>query len=153
MFEKDNTLYKNDDYTARSEACNGVRRYFIQFHGQVEDSPEIEVELDMFLLYTKEFNKPLEIQRNEFRRHLYWGELDETIAFSISNQMGGLEQSDLWQGIHEVLKTCTQTQKRRFELFAKGYQLTDIARLEHCEKQRAKKSVDTVLAKIKKYFL
>ena len=63
--------YKNPDFTVRQIIEEGVsERYFITFHGQVEDSPEIKLDLEMFLFYAKESHQILERDRDEKRRHL-----------------------------------------------------------------------------------
>ena len=146
--------YKNQDYTARKVTKNGRNRYFIQFHGQVEGSSEIEVDSEMFVLYTQEFAKPLEKQRKELRRHLFWGSLDEALfANDQTNPFAyDFEEAELREDVALVLKTCTDTQKRRFQLYAEGHSFAEIARLEACTERAIRKSVEAVQEKIKKSF-
>jgi RNA polymerase sigma factor (sigma-70 family) len=146
--------YKNSDYTIRTEIADGVKRYFIKFHGQ-NDSPEYEISLEIFKLYHKEFNKPLDNQRTEHRRHIENGDI-EYFIMSGKLTVGAAEDEDRTvtrYAIEAALKTCTPIQKRRFELyFIKGYTFEEIARLESCTKRKVKESVDRALEKVKKYF-
>ena len=144
--------YKNSDYTARTEMCDGEQKYFIQFHGQVDDSPVIEVERDIFLLYMQEFRRPLDRQRNERRRHLSEKSLEEALAEKARTSpfARDLEEVELWCDVEVVLKGCTPSQERRFRLFAKGYSLTEIAAQEDCSPEAVRLSVSVAKKKIKK---
>lgn len=93
--------YKCKDYTARMEIIDDCERYFIEFHGQI-DSPELEVSLDIFNEYYKEFSKPMERQRNEQRRHISNSEINESV--------NAIEDEDTLiakYSIEEILKKCT----------------------------------------------
>ena len=144
--------YKNKDYTIRMENVNDHERYFIKFHSQI-DMPEIEVQFNVFLLYTKEFNKPLERQKNEERRHLESREINSLI---ISNRLTSKtfeEQCVDATLLETILHSCTEIQQRRFKLYyEQGYSFEEIAQIENCGKQRIKKSVDVVSEKIKNFF-
>ena len=145
--------YKNHDYIARAETRNGVVRYFVRFRGQV-DSPEEEVDLEMFTLYTTEFAKPLEKQRKEWRRYRSRRSLDEVL--STGRRTGSfahdLEEAELWEDIEAVLASCTEKQKRRFRLFVKGYSLTEISKIECCDEKSVRQSISPVIERMKKIF-
>ena len=145
--------YKNGDYTVRMEITDGVKRYFIKYHG-LKDTPEHEISLEIFMLYFREFNKPLDNQRTEHRRHIEDGDIEFLI---MSGKLTYTHETDdnlaVKCSIDAVLETCTPIQQRRFKLYyVHGYTFAEIARFENCAKQRIKKSVDSVLEKIKKYF-
>jgi len=146
--------YKNSDYTARTEMCDGEQKYFIQFHGQVEASPVIEVERDIFLLYMQEFRRPLDRQRNERRRHLSEKSLEEALAEKARTSpfARDLEEVELWCDVEVVLKGCTPSQERRFRLFAKGYSFAEISVQEGCTERAIRKSVGAVKEKVKRFF-
>ena len=83
-------FYKNDDYTVWAESGDDGERYYIKYHGQVV-SDEAEIDYEVFMLYYKEFNKPMERQRNERRRHIEREDIDRLSAsgklpFSVSNE-------------------------------------------------------------------
>jgi len=145
--------YKNCDYTARSVSCGGVTRYFIEFHGQVENS-KVEVDLEMFLLYTQEFRRPLDRQKNERRRHLSNKPLEEALAEEVRTSPFDydLEEAELWCDVEVVLKGCTPTQQRRYRFFAKGYSFAEISVQEGCTESAVRKSVGIVRGKIKRFF-
>ena len=140
--------YKNSDYTARTEACaNGIEKYYIRFHGQVH-SPEVEVGIDIFILYLGEFARPIERQRKEWRRHLYHGEMHERTSYDSVE----LEQTELRIDIEAAIKTCTPAQQRRFNLFFCEYSFAKIAELEGCDESSVRESIAPVIAKIKIFF-
>lgn len=147
-------FYANKDYTARIDDGGCCERYFIRFHGQVTE-PEIEVTLEIFILYVKEFNKPMERWMNEQRRHIEYGGLD---GFNQPGQLPAHVKSHEQQCVTKadldaVLEMCTPIQQRRFRLYyCDGLTHEEIARAENCGKQRVKKSIDAVSEKIKKYF-
>jgi len=145
--------YSNKDYTVRMEIADGVKRYFIRYHS-LNNSPEYEISLEIFMLYHKEFNKPLERQKNEHRRHIEVGDAD---IFLISGEVTVVqfEQEQISKAdLEAALKLCTPIQKRRFELhYIQDYSFTEIAKMENCGIRRVKKSVDDAVKKIKKYFL
>jgi len=141
--------YKNCDYTARIEECaDGTEKYYIRFHGQV-DSPEVEVDLDIFNLYRYEFARPLERQRFGQRKHI------DCYVHDLSNMADPRElcaQVSLAVDIEAAIKTCTPTQQSRFNLFFYGYSLTEIAELEGCDESSVRESIAPVIAKIKIFF-
>jgi len=154
MFEnKEKAFYNSEDYTVRKDTINGIEKYYIQFHGQT-DSPEYEITLDVYELYYHEFKNTLEKRRDEHRRHIIDGEIDD---FIISGKLTVklFEQESITKtDLETILKTCTQAQQKRFKLYyTHGYTYEQIALLENCRKQRIKKSIDIVIEKIKKYFL
>ena len=137
--------YKNCDYTARAETCaDGTEKYYIQFHSQA-DAPKVEVDVEIFNLYRKEFSKPLERQRNERRRHICACQL-ETCA--IDGELEPIMRHD----VDAILSGCTQTQQRRFKLYIQGYAYLEVARLERCHESTIRESVSAVLKKMKIYF-
>ena len=55
--------------------------------------------------------------------------------------------------IESVLSMCTQTQRRRFDLYHNhGYTYTEIAKMENCDAESVRKSVKKVFDKIKNIF-
>ena len=151
MFKKDRAFYKSEDYTVRMEKIGGCEKYYLKFHSHT-DSREVEITLDVFMLYYREFRKPFDKKLNEQRRHIEDGEVD---GFIISGKLTVTQFEQEYADQDElemILKTCTAVQQRRFKLYSKGYTLDEIARLENCGKQRVQKSVSAVTEKIKKYF-
>jgi hypothetical protein len=152
MFDKDRVFYKSEDYTVRMEKIGGCEHYYIKFHGQTADSREEEITLDVFMLYYKEFRKPLDNQRNEQRRHIENGEID---GFIISRKLTVTrfeQEIAVKADLDAVLKTCTPKQQRRFKLHIQGYTLTEIAEMEKCDYTSVKESVNAAKEKMKKYF-
>jgi hypothetical protein len=151
MFDKDRVFYKSEDYTVRMEKIGGCEKYYLQFHGQTE-SPELEVALDVFMLYYKEFRKPLDNQRTEQRRHKEDGEID---GFIISGKLTVTSFEDevaVKADLDTILKTCTPKQQKRFNQHVQGYSLTEIAETENCKAVTVWQSIKAVEEKIKKYF-
>ena len=135
--------YKNNDYTARTVISGGKTKYFIRFHGVV-DSQEVEVDLELFTLYATEFHWAMEKDRDEKRRHM--ADCDDMEAFGVpSFEAESLARLDM----EEVLKTCTQTQQRRFRLHLEEYTFSEIARLEGCTERAVRKSIKAVKEKMK----
>ena len=141
-------FYKNSDYTVRMEINADIKRYFIKFN--MEDSPEQEISRKIFKLYYRKFNKPLERQRNEHRRHIEDGKIDD---FIISGNLTVklFEQESISKvDLETILKTCTQAQQKRFKLhYIQGYTLEEIAKLENCTNQAISYSIEYVKKKIK----
>ena len=149
MFEdKDKVFYKTEDYTVRMEKINDIERYYIKFHGQA-DSPEYEITLDVFQLYYREFKYTSEKRRDEHRRHIIDGEIDD---FIISGNLTVklFEQESISKvDLETILKTCTQAQQRRFKLhYIQGYSFREIAKIENCDFTSVKESVYAVTKKI-----
>ena len=142
-------FYKNCDYTVRAEARGGCKKYYIRFHGQV-DSPEVEVELEIFDLYLKVFSRPLERQRNEQRRHIDYRELNLSAIVDCRELW---EQVDVALDIAAILQTCTPIQRRRFNLYICGYSLDEIAKIENRKIPVVQRSIKAVQGKVKNIFL
>jgi len=153
MFDKDRVFYKSEDYTVRMERIGGCERYYLKFHGQTADTPEQEITIDVFLMYYKEFRKPLDKKRNEQRRHIEDGDVDGfIIAGKLTITRFEQEYADKAE-LEAVIQTCTAIQQRRFKLhFVQGYTLEEIARYEKCTNQAVSDSIESVKKKIKKYF-
>jgi len=152
--EKEEKFYQNEDYAVRIKKIDGIERYFIKFRSQVT-SAEIEIGFDDFNLYLKEFNKPLERQRNERKRHIEDGEIEYFIA-SGKLTIYTIEDDDKLAvkcTIDTILKKCTPIQQRRYEQhYIQGYSFTEIAKIENCDEAAIRRSISAVLKKIKKYF-
>ena len=147
-------FYKNKDYTVRMEKIGDCEKYYLKFHSQV-DSPEFEISLEIFNLYYRQFNKPLERQRNEHKRHIEDGDLEYFIAsgkltvYTVEDDDNAANRLTL----EAVLKTCTPIQQKRFDLhYIQGYSLTEIAKMENCSVKQIWKSVKAVKEKIKNIF-
>jgi RNA polymerase sigma-70 factor (ECF subfamily) len=145
--------YKNQDYTVWEKTIGGHVRYFLKFYSQT-DSSAIEIGKDIFDTYLKEFNKPLECQRNEKRRHL---EADDIDGLMVSGDLTTLpfEQSSIAKiDIYEALKACTAVQRKRLILHhIRGYSFTEIAKMEGCDYSSVRESVRAAEKNILKYFL
>jgi RNA polymerase sigma-70 factor (ECF subfamily) len=152
MFDKDKIFYGNEDYTVRMEKIDGCERYYLKLHG-VTDSQEDEVSLDVFMLYYKEFNKPFEIQRNEYKRHIENGDIDGFVILGKLTIMPFEDKSNIKMDLEILLKTCTFIQQRRFELhYIQGYSFTEIAKMENCDESTIRRSISAVFKKIKNIF-
>lgn len=144
-------LYKNMDYTVWMEVIDGRPRHFIKFHSQV-DALELEISQEIFNLYISEFNKPIERQRNEKRRHI---ESNDIERFILSGDLAALfEQDSITKAdIEAALKTCTPTQRKRLiQHYFQGYSFTEIAEMDGCVVSAVTKSIQSGLRKIKNYF-
>lgn len=148
MFMKKKLFYKCEDYTVRMRIIGDCQHYYLKFHGQT-DSPEYEINIDIFKLYYKDFKYDLEKIRNEHRRHIEDGEVDDFI------ESGKLTVKQFEQECVEkidfeaALKMCTPIQKRRCKLYVQGYSFTEIARMENCDKEAVRQSIITAVKKIK----
>jgi predicted DNA-binding protein YlxM (UPF0122 family) len=127
-------FYKNRDYTKRMTVINGHNRYFIKYHS-LTYTPEQEIKLDTFMLYLKEFNKPLERQKNEQRRHFEDVDIDYLVA--TGKLTAFIVESDSLTtkyAIESALDKCTPIQQRRFVLhYLHEYSFTEIAKIEKCD--------------------
>jgi RNA polymerase sigma-70 factor (ECF subfamily) len=147
-------FYKNDDYTVRMEIIGIHERYFIKYHGQA-DSAEHEISLDIFMLYYREFNKPLERQRNEKRRHIEPNSLDYIIASGklIDRTSENEDNAVSLLAVETAIEVCTPIQRRRFKLhYIQGYSYTEIAKKENCDEAAVRRSVSAALKKLKIFF-
>ena len=144
-------FYKNCDYTIRMTDIDGNKRYFIKFHSLC-DSSEHEITYEVFMLYLKEFNKPLERQRNEQRRHLDGGDIESSIELGkLMAHVAVEEQYILKCSIESVLNGCTSAQQRRFNLYyVQGYSYSEIARMEKCDYSTVRETILAVREKILK---
>ena len=154
MFNKDKkkAVFICSDYTVRMEKDGDFERYYLKFHSQ-DDSPELEITLDVFKLYYKDFKFILEKNRDEHRRHIEDGDIDDFITSGkltvkqFENEC--VDKADL----DAVLKTCTPVQQRRFNLhYIQGYSFSEIGKMECCKKAAVSESINAVMKKIKKYF-
>ena len=145
---------KTRDYTVWVKESNGEQRYFIKYHGQMI-TQMCEINLKVFALYVEEFYKPLEKQRNEYRRHIAAGSLED---FDTAGKVANLTADDedmrvVIYAIEAALKTCTQIQQRRFRRhYCEGYSFVEISKMENCDAEVIRRSVKAALKKIKKYF-
>ena len=153
MFDKDRVFYKNEDYTVRMEKIGGCEKYYLQFHGQTNDSAELEITLDVFMLYYKEFKKPFDKKRNEYDRHIEDGEVD---GFIISGKLTvtSLEQEYIEKAEFDAaLKTCTPVQQKRLTLYhVHGYSIKEIADMENCDIAAVSRSITAAEKRVKNYF-
>jgi RNA polymerase sigma-70 factor (ECF subfamily) len=175
--------YKNQDYTVWTRETVGLVRYFIKFHSQLDslgstsgighdssgfnsdgfnssgfvsnntDSKGIEITHDIFQAYLKEFNKPLERQRNEKRRHLEAEDMESLIESGRLAAVLPFEREILARvDIYAALEKCTEIQRRRVIMhYALGYSFTEIARIEGCNETPVRRSILAALKKIKNF--
>ena len=146
--------YKNSDYTVRMEITEDGKRYFIKYHSQKE-TPEQEITHEIFMLYIQEFNKPMERQKNERRRHIEDGDMEYLVASGklTVQSVSDYETAETKLVIEAALKTCTPKQKRRFELhYVHGYSYAEIAKMERCKITAVSEAIYAANEKIKKYF-
>lgn len=145
--------YKNHDYTVWIEAIEGRERCFIKFNS-LTGSSKIEINRDVFDMYLKEFNKPLERQRNEKRRHIDAEDIENHIQ---SNHLPALQfeqNSAAKMDTYAAMKTCTAVQRKRLILHhIQGYSFVEIARMESCDYSSVRESVKAAEKNILKYFL
>ena len=139
------------DYTVWMEVIDGRPRYFIKFHFQV-GALELEISQEIFNLYVSEFNKPIERQRNEKRRHIEGNDINELIMsgnFIVLFEQESVTKAD----IEAALKTCTPIQRKRLiQHYFQGYSFTEIAEMDGCVVSAVTKSIQSGLRKIKNYF-
>lgn len=155
-------FYKGEDYIVwaiKSEdfkSGNENMHYFLKYHTCTNLEAEvIEISQELFMMYIEEFKKPLENHRNECRRHFDDISLEDyLVSLDFASDTNESEDKHLTKlAIATILEKCTETQKRRFNLYhVQGFTFSEIATMESCTKQRVKKSVDSVIEKIKKYF-
>jgi hypothetical protein len=158
--------YKNQDYTVWTREADGLTRYFIKFHSQLDsrtiitgirpdlsgpDSKDIEIAYDIFHIYLKEFNKPLERQRNEKRRHIEAEDIENLIesgrlSAALSFEVGLLARVDAYA----ALEKCTEIQRRRIIMhYTLGYSFTEIAQIEQRDEAAVRRSIAGALKKLK----
>ena len=119
------------------------------------NEPEIEVSVEVFERYLHEFNRPIERKRNEQRRHISTGDIND---FALSDQLSGqivdvAEQYITKAELDEVIKRCTPTQQKRFELhFIYGLTYLEIAQKQCVDVSSVRESVSAVTKKIKNIF-
>ena len=145
---------KTRDYTVWMKESGGEKRYFIKYRGQT-DSPTCEISLEVFTLYVEEFNKPLEKQRNEHRRHLEDGSLEHfDMSGELASRTADVEDRRVTMyAVEAALKTCTPIQQKRFRLhYHEGYSFIEIAKLENCDEAAVRRSIKAALKKIKIFF-
>ena len=144
-------FYKNEDYTIKTANVEGSERYYIKHHG-VCGSEETEITADVFLLYSKEFNKPIERWRNEQRRHLDGGDIENAINHGKLTAHVAGEEQHIWKyEIERALKDCTPIQQRRFMLHhVQGYSYSEIAQMEKCDYSSVRETILAVRKKILK---
>jgi len=144
-------LYRSTDYTVWMEVTDGRPRYFIRYHFQI-GAVEAEISQEIFNVYIGEFNKPVERQRNERRRHLESNDISEFILSG--NLVVLFEQDSVTKAdIEAALKTCTPIQRKRLiQHYFQGYSFADIAVMDECAEASVRESIKSGLKKIKKYF-
>ena len=112
----------------------------------------MEINQEIFNLYISEFNKPIERQRNEKRRHI---EGNDIKGFIMSGDLVVLfEQDSVTKAdIEAALKMCTPIQRKRLiQHYFQGYSFTEIAKMDGCAVMSVTESIKSGLKKIKKYF-
>lgn len=117
----------------------------------------VEVSEQIYLLFEGE-RKAKERERNEHRRHGDDRELQdyllyaENISLFVSAEESFLQKERMF-GVRTILESCTPIQRERFYLNRIcGYSYTKIAGLQKCGAERIRKSVNTVLKKLKNVF-
>ena len=144
-------LYKSTDYTVWMDVIDGQPRYFIRYHFQI-GAVEAEISQEIFNVYISEFNKPIERQRNEKRRHIESGDIN---GFLLSGNLVALfEQDSVTKAdIEAALKMCTPVQRKRLiQHYFQGYTFTEIAKMDGCAVASVTESIKSGLKKIKNYF-
>ena len=107
------------------------------------------------MLYYREFNKPLERQRNEKRRHIEPNSLDYIIASGklIDRTSENEDNAVSLLAVETAIEVCTPIQRRRFKLhYIQGYSYTEIAKKENCDEAAVRRSVSAALKKLKIFF-
>ena len=151
MCYEDDKYIQTSDYTVWMKMADGQKRYFVKYHGLV-DSSTIEISKYDFVLYTSEFYRPLERQRNEKRRHIDSGDMDSLILsdeFMVAFEAEAIAMADMVT----ALKSCTDVQKYRLiQHYIYGYSFADLAKSEGCGEAAVRHSISLALKKIKKFF-
>ena len=145
--------YKNRDYSVWMKTIDSQVKYFIMFHNQTNSSI-IEIDKDIFDMYLKEFNKPMERQRNEKRRHIDAVDIDSHIKSGGLSELPFEPGSTVRVDFYTALKSCTAVQRKRLILHhIQGYSFTEIAKLECCDYSSVRESIRAAEKNISKYFL
>jgi len=134
------------------DVANGQARYFIKFNFH-DGALEIQISQKIFNMYISEFNKPMERQRNEKRRHIENVEIKSHTILG-SNFITLFEQDSVTKAdIEAALKSCTPAQRKRVLLhYFEGYSFREIADMQRCDESAIRRSITAALKKIKKYF-
>jgi RNA polymerase sigma-70 factor (ECF subfamily) len=143
-------FYGNCDYTVWAKMIDGNQKYFITYHSQV-NSQTVEICSDIFNIYISEFNKPLERQRNERRRHLEGRDLD---SINLSGELAVMfeKESIMKLDALSAMSSCTEVQYNRLFLhFFEGYSFVDIANMEGRDEAAVRRSISAALKRIKKF--
>jgi hypothetical protein len=114
----------------------------------------VDVSYEVYQTFDIE-RKELERERYERRKHWDSRGLEDYIIGN--DPIAVPETLEDWYFRRERMRTilksfhsCTQLQQRRFTLFVDGKSYSEIARLQKCGKQSVRKSVESVISKIKK---
>ena len=115
----------------------------------------VQVPIEIYNIFEEE-SKEKERMRKEQERHRDEQEVEsDEVSYheslNLPSMQDTIEYRSEIESALEIIKTCTQTQQRRFHLHRiLGYSLTEIAQKENCSKVAVKKSVEAVKEKIKK---
>ena len=118
----------------------------------------IRLDFRLFTVLTREFKLEDLKQEKRDERHVEKLRLEARPANAPELASKTLDEQYIRQEIKELLESApvlaglTPTQLRRFQLFAEnGKSFREIAQLEHCEYNAARKSVNQAKEKIKKF--
>ena len=129
--------------------------FYVTINNQIGEEIRVEVSLDVYNIFEEE-RKEIERLRKQQQRHQDNAEVEsDLVAYYQALHTTSLEdtlvqKSEIARAM-DIIKTCTETQQRRFGLNRiLGYSLTDIAKMDNCSKVSVKESVDIVSRKLEK---
>jgi len=145
-------FYKNEDYKVWNLSIEGTEKFYIQFYVQAGQNVTCEISGDCFRLYVNEFNKPLERQKNEYRRKRVNGiSLEDLrqIPAERCNLADIIAPKEDLSKVMEIVNSCTQIQRRRFYMrYIDELTLDEIAAIECCDKSAVRRSINYILKKL-----
>ena len=129
--------------------------FYVTINNQIGEEIRVKVSLDVYNIFEEE-QKEIERLRKQQQRHQDNAEVEsDLVAYYQALHTTSLEdtlvqKSEIARAM-DIIKTCTETQQRRFHLNRiLGYSLTEIANMDNCSKVSVKESVDIVSRKLEK---
>lgn len=131
--------------------------YYVAFTDGHEDRHCKEIDQELFNVLDRFELEDISIM-NEMDNHYEHSELsEESLNARAANPLESLEDTVFtrlqYKQLHSAIDDLPEIQKRRISLYYfSGYTFEQIARMEGCTKRAVKKSVDSAIEKLKKYF-
>jgi RNA polymerase sigma-70 factor (ECF subfamily) len=140
-------------YALRTEAAEGITRYFVSFKDGQAIQRETEVSEAVYLMFCQ-FVKTERNLRRWDERHTEYSELtDETLNDHARHTPKGVDEAAIEaernETLYRAIAELPEIQRRRFLLYCdEGMTYAAIGRLEGCSAMSIKDSVDRARAKI-----